>query len=507
MSLAFAAVVSPQGWLRRLKLASKPSFGSAVSTTVKDRMHYWKSEGPPPHPFATHDRYLLFDYDSGGLNNIRMGWEMAAIAAIASNRTLVYPPLKLLYLKYAEPSGLDYYVNMQQLRKGLSVISLAEFLQKELPRVNHKHAATLLKWALRSDNVKSKDAAFPSHLMHELRRNLYVDVAPGGQTRGDVEVCDMARYRGPQRVLYSSQPGARIFSCGNWPNVGEPRFTDGSPKAWSTPDWAMLLLRNHFVWHPDAFDIASRVVEHLGIWNYVAIHARYGDFQFQEAANPASTLLHNGWLAAAGSLANSFMQVYQKVRHAVRHRASATSGIMRLGSTSKARGRKALGLVNRWLREGGNRTVYVSTDEQSPEYLEPFHAAGLRVVRWQELMDQAKRGKGPLAGAIKEYSHARFDNLAGLVEQIICTYGRVFIGSEKSTFTGFIERMRLYAGAPTAHTFIQYDGLDASDKGLRLFHDDPVDPAVELGVQKELEDFDRRHGALNRDDVGRLPVW
>jgi len=85
----------------------------------------------------------------------------------------------------------------------------------------------------------------------------------------------------------------------------------------------------------------------------------------------------------------------------------------------------------------------------------------LKVVRWQELVDQARLGAGPLADVIKEYTPDRLDNLVGLVEQIICTYGRVFIGSEKSTFTGFIERMRLYAGAPTAHTFIQYDGINA----------------------------------------------
>jgi hypothetical protein len=52
------------------------------------RMQYWASAGTS---VPAGDRYLLFDYDAGGLNNIRMGWEYSGIIAKVTGRTLVLP--------------------------------------------------------------------------------------------------------------------------------------------------------------------------------------------------------------------------------------------------------------------------------------------------------------------------------------------------------------------------------------------------------------------------------
>merc|ERR1719326_898291 len=72
----------------------------------------------------------------------------------------------------------------------------------------------------------------------------------------------------------------------------------GHRQPWQTPTWAFPLLRNHFVWHPDAFDIASKVVDHLGLFSYVSMHIRYGDFQFQaNKENATRTILNQGWLS------------------------------------------------------------------------------------------------------------------------------------------------------------------------------------------------------------------
>merc|ERR1719145_371969 len=106
---------------------------------------------------------------------------------------------------------------------------------------------------------------------------------------------------------------------------------------------------------------------------------------------------------------------------------------------------------------------------------------------------------------MKTYSPERLSNLAGPVEQVICTFGKVFIGSEKSSFTGYIERLRLYAQAPTHATYIKYMGVDASDKGLRLFHDDPVNPAVQKQVEEQIKRWESNGGKLDRDDLGVLP--
>jgi hypothetical protein len=67
---------------------------------------YWKKvpgdkqyESPiTPHHGEHHDRYLTFEYDGGGWNNVRMGLECVIVLAHAMGRTLVIPPAQHLYL-------------------------------------------------------------------------------------------------------------------------------------------------------------------------------------------------------------------------------------------------------------------------------------------------------------------------------------------------------------------------------------------------------------------------
>lgn len=162
--------------------------------------------------------------------------------------------------------------------------------------------------------------------------------------------------------------------------------------------------------------------------------------------------------------------------------------------------------MRRWLSEDGGRTVYVATDESSKEFKKPFVDANINLVMWSDLLSDAREGHGPLAGVTEGYSPERLSNLVGCVEQLICTFGKVFIGSEKSTFSGYIERMRLYAQAPTHATFIKYAGNDASDKGLRMFHDNAINPEVEAKVQSLIEKWDQNGGKLDRSDPGLLPL-
>jgi hypothetical protein len=51
-----------------------------------------------PHHKEHHDKYLTFEYDAGGWNNIRMGMECLLVVAHAMGRTLVVPPQQHLYL-------------------------------------------------------------------------------------------------------------------------------------------------------------------------------------------------------------------------------------------------------------------------------------------------------------------------------------------------------------------------------------------------------------------------
>ena len=82
-------------------------------------VQYWKSDerdmkrGPPP--WATPNKYVTFEPDGGGWNNIRMGFELFALFAYATGRTLVLPPPQKLYLLQrggARPLGFGDFVNI-----------------------------------------------------------------------------------------------------------------------------------------------------------------------------------------------------------------------------------------------------------------------------------------------------------------------------------------------------------------------------------------------------------
>ena len=57
-------------------------------------------------------------------------------------------------------------------------------------------------------------------------------------------------------------------------------------------EWA--LLQHGFVWHPDVFAIATKAVSYLGLFDYVAMHARYGEFE-EHKARRGSNVLFQSW--------------------------------------------------------------------------------------------------------------------------------------------------------------------------------------------------------------------
>ena len=119
---------------------------------VDSEVIYWRVvphdidyESPiTPHHGLHDDRYLTFEYDQGGWNNIRMGMESLIVVAHAMGRTLVIPPQQHLYLlgaKHKDPHdkvahdemGFEDFFDLNLLRshRGFHVLSMEEFLAKE----------------------------------------------------------------------------------------------------------------------------------------------------------------------------------------------------------------------------------------------------------------------------------------------------------------------------------------------------------------------------------------
>lgn len=86
----------------------------------------------------SNNRYLTFEPDCGGWNNIRMSVENIFVLAAATGRTLVLPPNTPFYLlgdgKQNARSFASFY-NLDKLREKISVMSMKEFVTKEGERL------------------------------------------------------------------------------------------------------------------------------------------------------------------------------------------------------------------------------------------------------------------------------------------------------------------------------------------------------------------------------------
>jgi hypothetical protein len=348
-----------------------------ADAAVASRMRYWFPAGTP---LPAGDAYLLFDFDQGGLNNLRIGWELSGVIAKLTGRTLVLPPPKPMYLldygprneKYL-PKGkqrtdtntsMEDLINMKQLRGNLAVLTAKEFEEKVWP----------LTWLeAKAQAAKMKDEARP---------NNYDQKA--------MDCNNIPEYKSIQdKFLMMQSTGHReAFFCSKWWTQGGPKDT---LKAYmGDTEWA--LLHHGFVWHEDAFAIAGKVVNYLGLFDYVAMHARYGDFVEHDSQEGPRQILEN------------------------------------------------------WKEYLPNGTVlYVATDDASK--FEGQQPAGVQLVVWDNFFDDST---GQLLAETRDkYSPDRWFKLTGLVEELICTYSKIFVGTARSSFTGHIQRMRIHAGAPS----------------------------------------------------------
>jgi len=338
-----------------------------------EQMRYWEP-AVKDVPVRDDAGYVLFTNDAGGLNNIRIGWEYAGIIALRSGRTLVLPPAAGMYLldfgprdKYGSgilerrppnfakgsKTRVEDLMNLKQLKGNLPTLTWEEFAQKT---------------GLTFEQAKkqAKKGAYCKHMDRELEL-----------VKGD-------------KMIFLDGSARLPFECGEWAVLGGPQTE--LRRTFKDPDWA--LLRHGFVWHQDAFDIASKVVNYLGFGQYNALHARYGDIQFKETKEEVTEIFAK-WPAL----------------HAP--------------------------------------ALYVASD--APERFKPGVCREcapdkFNVILWDDFFSDKT---GNLLSSEKEkYSEERWFKLTGLAEELICTYSNIFVGSKLSTFTGHIQRMRIHVDVP-----------------------------------------------------------
>ena len=117
--------------------ADIPSDEHFISPFHPKRKH---QKGSTEEVYVESTKYLTFEPDGGGWNNIRMAMESVIALAVAMGRTLVMPPQKKMYLLGKGDKGqrshfdfADFFpiYEMAQEHIGLDVISMKEYLTRE----------------------------------------------------------------------------------------------------------------------------------------------------------------------------------------------------------------------------------------------------------------------------------------------------------------------------------------------------------------------------------------
>lgn len=113
------------------------------SDKIAEEMVYWSDipdDAKVISPFRDENKFLTFEPDHGGWNNIRMAMETVLVLAHAMGRTLVLPPEAKMYLlskgdnkQKKEFTFTDFFHldSIHDEQDGLDIITMEEFLEKQ----------------------------------------------------------------------------------------------------------------------------------------------------------------------------------------------------------------------------------------------------------------------------------------------------------------------------------------------------------------------------------------
>lgn len=356
-------------------------------------------------------KYVVFEPDLGGWNNIRMSLEVCILFALATGRILVLPPDSVLYLMVLNSKwknnkkGIQNYIDLN--RTGLDIIDMPTFLtenavsndylQKPYPFDKDVSVGGKKLWSY-------LEAACYSRVWKPGKTFMVFNIttsSSGGVSFGNKFNIDKRRYHiisfgGSNRQLipYDSEIHSHrtIYFAGTGKNRILTIFYAYLFFAEPVLDKLMKrFVRDRVRYHDIVYCVASKIVSKLKALsdssssskypNYVTFHIRRGDFQHKWVKIPAEEIIANV------QKENLVQNMHQRI-------------------------------------------AYIATDEKNASFFQPFH----KVFKAVYFLKDFK----------KDWQTLENMNWLGLVDKVVASTGDVFIGTPLSTFTSYITRMRGY---------------------------------------------------------------
>ena len=378
----------------------------------------WKS------PFADvgfKKKYVTFEPDPGGWNNIRMQFETILVFALATGRIFVLPPDQPMYLLNKGKGsdnhhGFDDYFPFEEIKKRLPVITMEEFMKREAVTGHFTNQSdptsttilyppgnkTVFNGANRNDRnamweyLRTIAACPPWKPMKQYLiippapsiKNFYTSEKNKKEVERRREISAAGRdprmydeYWQSQKVIhYISKPGLgyrllqHFYTFIHFDDVKVDRLMK-------------RFIRDYVHYIDLIFCKAALIIQELlqegskkRVPRYSAFHIRRGELQYKEVKIPSAKILENvGHHIPAGQL------------------------------------------------------IYIATDEKNKEFFDDFKTRFPTIRFLDDYFPLAK---------LSEIN----PNYLGMIDQVICTQGDKFVGTWFSTFTGYITRMRGYVG-------------------------------------------------------------
>lgn len=425
-------------------------------------------QSPLKHPMGkkapvTEKKYVVFEPDRGGWNNIRMAAEVAIIFAHATGRILVMPPMAVWYLLRLNKAESDNkstfakFFDVKKISEAMDIISMAEFittiaakgmLKIPLPSgsnpINfarsHKGLWVYLKKACYTREWQP-GKFFLGFNITKSTTNLYmngrygngitVDPLTGSLFNPIKEDAHLKQFASHDRkvVTYDEKMHSEkvVYFPGDYSK--EYRILTHFYTYLYFADEHLehvykRIVRDRLHYHDDIFCAAGKVVKllHTEVENLAQMELDNGTpSKLKAGREKAQTLSRANQLTGGGDTN------YDAVYHAIHVR----RGDFQYSFTQLS-AEEIHNNIKHLLDTTVTRILYISTDEKNKSFFDPFKAN----FKIRFLSDYIHPGN-------KDYSNLN-QNHIGMVEQVICANAHTFIGTPLSTFTGYITRMRGY---------------------------------------------------------------
>eukprot|EP00602_Paraphysomonas_sp_CaronLab_P009442 CAMPEP_0185029864 /NCGR_PEP_ID=MMETSP1103-20130426/16460_1 /TAXON_ID=36769 /ORGANISM="Paraphysomonas bandaiensis, Strain Caron Lab Isolate" /LENGTH=543 /DNA_ID=CAMNT_0027564775 /DNA_START=130 /DNA_END=1758 /DNA_ORIENTATION=+ len=434
-----------------------------------DRVKYWREEAsasdlgysPPLRRIGPERKYVTFEPDVGGWNNIRMQMEMVVVFAAATGRTLVLPPDQGMYLldkgkghenahHFSDFFPFDRIVE----DRVVDVISMEEFLAKE--------AATgqLKVTPLSIETVYNRNGVASLHHSNMSSKQPPGTIIYPPVHKGKHKVSFDATVREEKRTMwaYLRQVGA----CPDWepfkhfvviPSGGE----GGGYLHWKNESSQLKRLKKfggdrvpvlydenwqrerlvHFISLP-GFNYRQLTHWYTFLFfedewtdrfykRFIRDYMHYVDVIFCKASIIVDWLLKE----ADGYGYSSFHTRRGELQY----------------KEVKIPASQLLENVGEMIPRG--QLVYIATDERNKTFFDDLKQRFPKLYFLDDFFEEVGLG-------------ALNPNFLGMIDQVVASRGTVFVGTWFSTFTAYITRLRGYLGLPA--TSVWYGDVKHRDR-------------------------------------------